>query len=41
MTIKEFNGVNSESFDDNGDRKIRLVKADTEEESSSSSSSED
>ena len=40
MTIKEFNGVNSESFDDNGDRKIRLVKADVEEESSSSSSSE-
>lgn len=40
MTIKEFTGVNSESFDDNGARKIRLVKADTEEESSSSSSSE-
>ena len=38
MTIKEFTGVNSESFDDNGARKIRLVKADTEEESSSSSS---
>lgn len=37
MTIKEFTGVNSESFDDNGARKIRLVKADTEEESSSSS----
>ena len=39
MTIKEFTGVNSESFDDNGARKIRLVKADAEEESSSSSSS--
>ena len=38
MTIKEFTGVNSESFDDNGARKIRLVKADTQEESSSSSS---
>jgi predicted RNA-binding protein Jag len=37
MTIKEFNGVNSESFDDNGARKIRLVKAQSEEESSSSS----
>lgn len=41
MTIKDFNGVNSESFDDDGARKIRLVKADTEEESSSSSSSEE
>ena len=41
MTIKEFTGVNSESFDDNGARKIRLVKADSDEESSSSSSSED
>ena len=37
MTIKEFNGVNSESFDDNGDRKIRLVKADSEDSSSSGS----
>ena len=34
MTIKEFNGVNSESFDDNGDRKTD--KADSDEESSSS-----
>ncbi len=43
MTIKEFNGVNSESFDDDGARKIRLVAAEqqSEEESSSSSSSED
>ncbi len=38
MTIKDFSGVNSESFDSDGVRQIRLVKADIEEASSESSS---
>jgi len=37
MTIKELTGVNSESFDDEGVRKLRLVLATGEEEQSSSS----
>ena len=42
MTIKDFKGVNSESFDAEGVRKIRLVQAEVEESSESSeSSSED
>ena len=45
MTIKDFKGVNSESFDADGVRKIRLiqaVQAEIEESSESSeSSSED